>query len=125
MAVRKSGTILSVAALFWGFLQAPFFHIHAGELEHPVAPIPAHLHSHFAQHTTGLAIVAQTADDDAVEIEWGVIQPQPVTVFADISVPGKISLPVPVFSSAVLPVPSRRGHDPPDLVSQQPRSPPA
>ena len=123
--MRTSGAILSIAALYWGFLQAPFLHIHAGELEHPAVSAPVHLHHHPAPHSRGIAIVAQTADDDAVETEWGLVQPHPVTIVADLTVPGKMWLPPPVVSSTVLPVPSQRGHDPPDLASKQPRSPPA
>ena len=124
--MRTHGAILSIAGLFWGFLQAPFFHIHAGELEHAPVSVPVHLHGHLAPHASGFAIAAQTADDDAVETEWSVAQPQPFTIFADITAPLKTWLPSPlVFSSGVLPVPDQRGHDPPDLVSTQPRSPPA
>ena len=123
--MRPPGAILSIAALFWGFLQAPFFHIHAADLEHPAVAAPVHLHGHFAPHTPGPAILAQTADDDAVEIEWGALQPQTVTVVADIAVPGKIWVPTPAFSSVALSVSSPRGHDPPDLAPKRPRSPPA
>jgi hypothetical protein len=72
-----------------------------------------------------MAIIAQTADDDAVETEWSVAQPQTVTVVADIALPGRIRVPSPVSTSAVLNVPHQRGHDPPDVASKQPRSPPA
>ena len=123
--VQAPSIILSIAALFWGFLQAPFFHIHAEELSHPTEPIPVHLHLHLAHQAPGLAFIAQTPDDDAVETEWSVAQPQPVTILADITVPGKIRVPSPVFTSAVLHVPHKRGHDPPDVSPKQPRSPPA
>jgi hypothetical protein len=123
--VRAPEAILSIAALVWGSLQAPFFHIHASELDHAAASIPAHLHIHLAPRAPGHAITYQTADDDAVETEWSVAQPQPITILAVITVPGKIRVPSPVFSSVVLDVPLQRAHDPPDAASKQPRSPPA
>ena len=123
--MRTPGAILSIAALYWSFLQAPFFHVHAGDLEHPAVSVPVHLHGHFAPHTPCPAILAQTGDDDAVEIEWGALQPQTVTVVADIAVPGKICVPAPAFSSVALSVSRPRGHDPPDLAPKRPRSPPA
>ncbi len=123
--VRVPGAILSIVALFWGLLQAPFFHIHTEELDHSTAPIPVHLHIHVARHATGVAIVAETADDDAIETEWSATQPQPITILADMAPIGNTSVPSPVFSSAAVPVPSPRADDPPDLTPRQPRSPPA
>ena len=123
--VRVSGAILSIVALFWGFLQAPFFHIHAEELDHSTASIPVHLHIHVARHATGVAILTETADDDAIETEWSATQPQTVTILADMAPTANAWAPSPVVSSAVVPVPSQRAHDPPDLTPKQPRSPPA
>ena len=123
--MRAPKAILSIAALFWGFLQAPSFHIHAGALDHAAAPIPVHVHRHFVPHAPGLAIIAQTADDDAVETEWSVTRSQPVTADADITFPGNTPISPLVVASAVRHVPGERAHDPPDLAAKQPRSPPA
>jgi len=124
--VRVPGAILSIAALFWGFLQAPFFHVHTEELDHSNVSAPIHLHMHVARGAAGIAILAETADDDAIETEWSVTEPpQPVTILADIAPTGSLWVPSPVFSSAAVPVPSQRAHDPPDLTRKQPRSPPA
>src|SRR5204862_3775327 len=114
-----------IVALFWASLQAPFFHFHAAEPDHSAASIPVHLHIHLARQAPGVAILAETADDDAIETEWSVTQPQPITILADMAPAGSCWVPSPVFSSAVVPVPSQRGHDPPDLTAKQPRSPPA
>jgi len=123
--VRTLGAILSIAGLFWASLQAPFFHIHHEELDHSSAFIPVHLHIHLVREAPGAAIFAETADDDAIETEWSISQPQSVTTLGGMVPAGNVWVPSPVFSSAVVPVPNRRGHDPPDLTPKQPRSPPA
>jgi hypothetical protein len=125
-SVRVPGAILSIAALFWGFLQAPFLHVHTEELDHSSVSAPIHLHMQVARAASGIAILAETADDDAIETEWSVTQPpQPVTILADIAPTDNPWVTSPVFFSAVVPVPSQRAHDPPDLTQKQPRSPPA
>src|SRR5260370_41972974 len=112
--VRVPGAILSIVALFWGLLQAPFFHIHTEELDHSTAPIPVHLHIHVARHATGVAIVAETADDDAFETEWSATQPQPITILADIAPICKPSPPSPVISCGAVPFRTHRSHHPRD-----------
>ena len=122
--MRTARIILSIAALFWGFLQAPFYHVHAEELDHP-AITPAHFHVHSAAALSGIQITAHTADDDDIEIEWAIAQPDGVALVADLSV-SAIARENPLTAiSSVGTTPSPRGHDPPDFTPKQPRSPPA
>src|SRR5207244_3712994 len=101
--VRVPGAILSIVGLFWASLQAPFFHFHAEEPDHSTASIPIHLHMHLVRQAPGIAILAESADDDAIETEWSVTQPQPVTILADLAPAGNIWAPPRVLSSAVVP----------------------
>lgn len=121
--MQQAATILSVVALFWGFLQAPFLHIHADETDHPA--IPAHLHFHVAHKAAGPAVCGHTADDDAVDVEWRIAAPSAAMHSFDLAVSGAVIVaPSPVASIALL-IPQPRGHDPPDLSPKQPRAPPA
>ena len=122
--VQAAGAVLSIAALFWGFLQAPFLHIHAEETDHPVASL-AHLHVHAAQVASGPTLCTHTADDDAIDVEWRVAPPSGTEFSFDLAASGTVAVaPPPVVSIALL-VPQPRGHDPPDLSPKQPRPPPA
>ena len=120
--MQASGAILSIAALFWGFLQAPFLHIHAEETDHPATSL-AHMHVHSAQTASGPTICAHTADDDAIDVEWRIAPPS-AGVFPLI-VSGTVTVAAPAVVSIALLIPRPRGHDPPDLTPKQPRAPPA
>jgi hypothetical protein len=121
--VKVSGLALSFAALSWGFLQAPFLHIHPDDHDHPATP-PVHTHYHVAQRASAPAIDA--ADDDAIELEWSAMRPSGIDFHCDLGIPEGASIAAPTFSSSVaIQVPQYRGHDPPDLDSKQPRAPPA
>jgi hypothetical protein len=123
--VRTPGATLSLAALLWGFLQAPFFHIHAEELDHSATSAPLHVHVHLAPSAPGPIIGALTADDDAIDVDWVITQPSAAVFAFDAGIPAAIVIPVPAFVSAAIPIPQQRGHDPPDLTPKQPRAPPA
>ena len=122
--MQASSTVLSIAALFWGFLQAPFLHIHAEELEHRSAS-PAHLH--FPSTATGPAPIlgAPTADEDSIEVEWGIAPPSAVAFVFELAVSEAVIIEPPRVVSAHVAIPKPRSHDPPDLRPNQPRSPPA
>ena len=122
--MRVPGTILSIAALLWGFAQAPFFHIHPEELEHPATSL-AHLHVHAAPTVPGPSIGAHTDDDDAIDVEWGIAPPSAVAFLLEPAIFEALDIvPSPVISGAVV-IPQPRGHDPPDLTPRHPRPPPA
>ncbi len=122
--MRALSTILSIAALFWGFLQAPFLHIHAEEIHHPAAAL-AHLHVHAAHRVSGPAIVVHTADDDAFDVEWRIAPPSAAAFPVDLAVSGTVMVAPPPVVSIALRIPQPRIHDPPDLTPKQPRAPPA
>jgi hypothetical protein len=122
--VRAPSSILSIAALFGGFLQAPFLHIHASETDHPATPL-AHLHMRAAEMASSPALCAHTADDDAIDVEWRIAPPSAAAFSPDIAVSGTVAVAAPPTISIALVIPQPRGHDPPDLTSRQPRAPPA
>ena len=122
--MQASGAILSIAALFWGFLQAPFLHIHAEETDHPATSL-AHMHVHSAQTASGPTICAHTADDDAIDVEWRIAPPSAGVFPLDLIVSGTVTVAAPAVVSIALLIPRPRGHDPPDLTPKQPRAPPA
>ena len=123
--MQQAATILSIVALFWGFLQAPFLHIHAEEGEHPATTL-AHWHSHGSrQHAGGPTIGAHTPDDDALDVEWRIAPPSAAAYSLDLALSGTVTIAAPPAVSVALLIPQPRGHDPPDLVPKQPRAPPA
>jgi hypothetical protein len=122
--VRAPGTILSIAALSWGFLQAPFFHIHAEELEHRTTS-PAHLHLHLAPTEAGQTIAAHTADEDSIEVEWGIALPSALAFVFELAICDAIVIMASQIISAEVLIPKPRSHDPPDLTPRHPRPPPA
>jgi hypothetical protein len=123
--VRTPGAILSTAALLWGFVQAPFFHIHPEDFDHPATSTPAHMHVHLVPLAPGPMLCALTADDDAVDVEWGIARTSAVSFAVDLSVPEAILIPAPTLVSAAVQTPQQRGHDPPELTPKQSRAPPA
>lgn len=122
--MRAPGSILSIAALFWGFLQAPFLHVHAGETDHPATSL-THLHVHASQVASGPTICAHTADDDAIDVEWRIAPPSGAAFSVDLAVSGTVLVAAPPVVSIALLIPQPRGHDPPNLTPKQPRAPPA
>jgi hypothetical protein len=121
--VRTGVTVVAIAGLFYGFVQAPFLHVHAEESDHPGAS-GAHWHGLRFARGTGLQIGAQTGDDDEIEIAWHATPPLHVTFTVDFAVSPAVIVKPPETTLAAVPVPRPRGHDPPDLPPQQPRSPP-
>lgn len=123
--MKVCGAILSTAALFWGFYQAPFLHIHAEDLDHAATPALVHLHVHDAPVALTPVIDALTADDDAIDLGWNGIPSSFVAFPFDFVFSEAGSVPSLVAASEPVPVPQRRGHDPPEFAPRQPRAPPA
>jgi hypothetical protein len=123
--VRTPGAILSTAALVWGFVQAPFFHIHPEDFDHPATATLTHVHFRSVPVAPGPMLCALTADDDAVDVEWGIARTSAVSFAVDLSIREAIYIPAPTLVSAAVQTPQQRGHDPPELTPKQSRAPPA
>lgn len=117
--------IFGVFVLLWGFVQAPFDHIHPGEMEHEVTSAPVHIHGHEATAEHDAAIAPHTADDDEVDVLWSVTTAAPIVLHAGAELGERLTLPSPSRASAAVLVPQHRGHDPPDSSPKIPRAPPA
>jgi len=123
--VRALGTVLSTVTLLCGFVQAPFFHIHPEDLDHPATPMPVHMHVHSMAPASGAVLGGETADDDAVDVEWGIARASVASVsFAPGNPESIFALELTLVSTAI-PAPRQRGHDPPEVTPQQSRAPPA
>jgi hypothetical protein len=123
--VRTVRAILSLPVLLWGFLQAPFDHIHPEELEHQAVSTPVHFHLHGAGADNGPQIGARTADDDEVDVLWSVVTSSHVVIHADAEAAGSLFIPAPLLAAAMPFCPRPRGHDPPESSPKIPRAPPA
>jgi hypothetical protein len=124
--VRTGGVILGVGTLLWGFLQAPFDHIHSGEeLEHQATSAPVHLHVHKTFRGQGPFIATHTADDDEIDVLWSATTSSSVVLHADAEFTEPVSLPVRSVASTAILIPRPRGHDPPESGPKIPRAPPA
>ena len=123
--MRTGGVIFGVLALLWGFLQAPFDHIHPEELEHRATSAPVHLHVHEAFTGHGPLICRRTADDDEIDVPWSAATSANVELPADAELSERVSVPTPSLAAAAVLVPRPRGHDPPESSPKIPRAPPA
>ena len=117
--------IVGVLVLAWGFVQAPFAHVHSEELEHHSSS-PVHFHLQQVDEDAGTPhIEARTADEDSIDVQWGIASAAPVVLIADLAVAPTYSN-IPELSNCGITVPPQtRGHDPPDISPKQPRAPPA
>jgi hypothetical protein len=122
--VRNGGVILGVLALLWGFLQAPFDHIHPEDLDHPATSSLVHLHAHARFTGDGPYIGRHTADDNEIDVLWSVTTSAHVVLHADTDLAERVSVPDPSFASAAVLIPRHRGHDPPESSPKIPRAPP-
>ena len=123
--MRIDGVTLSVLALLWGFLQAPFDHIHPEDLDHPATSGIVHLHGHKTLTGHGPFIAPRTDDDDEIDVTWSVTTSAHVVLHADTEMAERVSVPDPSFVSAPHLIPWHRGHDPPESSPKIPRAPPA
>ena len=122
--MRVPGTILGALALLFGFYQAPFAHIHPEDSDHPASASLLHWHlpQEFSDATP--AVSAPTADDDAIDIGWNVVKCAFTQIACDFNIVEIAHLPILAANAAALPIPQRRGHDPPELAPKSPRAPP-
>jgi len=116
-----------LATLLWGFLQAPFDHIHPGEdFEHEMAAALVHVHEHatFAGKDLRLAEYSPTEDEE-IDVLWNAAAAANFVLHADAEPTGRVDEPDPSVASAAIVVPQHRGHDPPESSPKIPRAPPA
>jgi hypothetical protein len=125
--VRIGGIIFGVLTLLWGFLQAPFDHIHPGEeLEHQATSAPVHLHVHETFAGNGPFIAPHTADDDEIDVLWNAARSANLAlIHPDADLGERVSAAAPSLISVAMVVPQHRGHDPPESTPKIPRAPPA
>ena len=123
--MRTGSVILSVLALLWGFLQAPFDHIHPEDLDHPATSSIVHAHVHARFAGDGPFIAPHTDDDDEIDVLWSVATSANVVLHADAELGELAPLPSPALASIAVSVPRHRGHDPPEASPKIPRAPPA
>jgi len=124
-AVRISSIIVGILALLWGFLQAPFDHIHPEELEHQATSAPVHIHVHEMLTGWGPAVAPHTADDDEVDVLWSVTTSAHVVLHANAELGERVTVAGLSRDSEGILVPRHRGHDPPVCSPKIPRAPPA
>jgi len=126
-AVRIGGVIFGVLTLLWGFLQAPFDHIHPGEdFAHQAASAPVHLHAHDAFSSNGPAATTCTpAEDDEIDVLWNAAACASLVLHMHAGLAERVSVPAPSIASVAILVPRHRGHDPPESSPKIPRAPPA
>ena len=124
-AVKIGDVILGVLTLLYGFVQAPFDHIHPEELEHPATAAPVHLHVHRSFTERGSCIAPRTDDDDEVDVLWSVATSPLVMLHAEVELGDRVPVPAPSLASIVVLMPQHRGHDPPESSPKIPRAPPA
>lgn len=123
--MRVSGAVLGTAAVLLGFYQAPFAHIHAEDFDHPATSTLIHWHFHYeAPVSPTPLIVAPTADDDAIDVGWNALRCSVTQIQFDCDIAEAVHLPAVALTSIPLPIPQKRGHDPPELTFKLPRAPP-
>ncbi len=124
--MRKFQISLGVATLLWGFVQAPFDHIHPGEeLEHQATTAPVHLHVHGSFDVDGPAFAPRTADDDEIDVLWSLAKAAHGPFTPSPALAERVEIPLPPAVAEALVVPQPRAHDPPDYSPKIPRAPPA
>lgn len=125
-SVLKLRISLGTAALLWGFLQAPFDHIHPGEeLEHQATAGPVHLHVHGTFDVDGPALAPRTADDDEIDVLWSIAKAAHGFHAASPALVERVEILPPAAVAEAVVVPQPRAHDPPEFSPKIPRAPPA
>lgn len=125
--MRICGVILGVATLLWGFLRAPFDHIHPREdFEHEAMAVPVHLHEHATLPGHRPSVTGYSpAEDDEIDVLWNAATSANVVLHADADLAERVAVPTRSRVSAAILVPQHRGHDPPESSPKIPRAPPA
>ncbi len=132
--MRWSCTIVSLLALLWGFVQAPFdhvhAHIHADDLDHIhgsgiSGSGISHVHLRSESSDARTSLKAHTADDSAVDVAWSICASSANFFHMDLEAVGQFLPAVELVPSATILSCRLHSHDPPVLASLIPRAPPA
>jgi hypothetical protein len=121
----RSFAILGLLALVWGFVQAPFAHVHSQDLDHTHKSAVSHFHVRGAHHGSGTSLAARTADDDAVDALWSISTPRANLVHTDFEAAARFIPAAELQPHVTILLPRYQSHDPPLLTSLSPRAPPA
>jgi hypothetical protein len=119
------GVLFSVATLLWGFAQAPFFHIHAEDLDHEQNSGLEHVHVRSIPLSPGPQIGPYTADDDAIDVIWSISAPSVVQFHFVLEIADHPVIDAPVMAGSLVASVSLHSHDPPAFRPNNPRAPPA
>lgn len=132
--MRRYISILVMLALVPAVLSAPFLHTHGHENSshftrvHRVQALVTHIHFSTCSCGRGrggnVTMIADHDDDDAIPLSWFQTHAQPVPSLEFVLVETTV-IPVPELAAFWTEVPARRSHDPPLIVSPNPRAPPA
>lgn len=125
-AVRSFSAVLLSLAIFIAFLEAPFLHTHRHKATQRHSGPVFHFHLGLAHHAGNRpAFQALSPDDDAQSQNWFSLSPTHSTLIG-LAAPAKFySIPLPAISRLAIDAPLQTGHDPPLLIPQNPRPPPA
>jgi len=123
--VRSHISILANLAFLAAFLESPFLHIHQHEAtqRHPGALLHFHLK---AAHSagTGSELRSFDPDDDVLIENWVSASPTDSGLYPMV-LAAPFSLSAPERSGWTVNGPPHTGHDPPLILLQNPRAPPA
>ncbi|MEQ1948544.1 MAG: hypothetical protein ABL995_15235 [Bryobacteraceae bacterium] len=123
--MRLASVSFGLITLFWGFIQAPFFHFHAEDLDHDHGAGITHTHDYGFHVDTAPEIEAHTADDDAVDVLWSISAPALFHYELPLLISEFIVPATQVSQTPVAPEISLHSHDPPSFSPRNPRPPPA
>ena len=111
-----------VASLLLSFAQAPFQHAHASDPHHGHAQ--GFTHTHWNQPTDGRSWEVEDHDSDARMLDWLAGDGSAPAKFV-VALPESIAQTVLTVQVARIPELTSHNHDPPDLLTLNPRGPPA
>lgn len=123
--MRLVSVTFGLATLFWGFIQAPFFHYHAEDLDHDHGASITHSHDLKLHVDTAPEIEAPSADDDAVDVLWSISAPAMFHYQLPLQIEEPLALDAALTEFPIAPTVALHSHDPPSLAAQNPRPPPA
>jgi len=114
-----------MATLLWGFVQAPFFHIHAEDLDHDHGAGLTHIHGRAIHNDSFAEIESHTADDDEIDVPWSIAAPPGIHFDIALDIAGPVASEPLMVQAGTVPAIDLHSHDPPASYAQHSRPPPA